>query len=61
MAVRATPVHAVEAGWALLECHDGSMPLMDDDDPRQVALDVFVLGDSDDFRRPGSWYAVPRP
>jgi hypothetical protein len=52
--VRACAAPATVVGaWALLECAVGSMPSLGEGVGWHIALDVFVVGDNEDFDRPG--------
>ncbi|GAA5179763.1 hypothetical protein GCM10023322_10550 [Rugosimonospora acidiphila] len=51
-AARLAPATAIEVGWALLMSTSGSPRPLGEAGDRLIELDVFVVGDSDDFDRP---------
>lgn len=52
VAAHSAPATAIEVGWALLECAAGSMPSLGEGMSWHIAMDVFVVGDDEDFDRP---------
>ena len=53
-ASEAAPATAAEVGWALLESASASMPTLAPGTTWHVSIDVFAVGDGDDFDRPAN-------
>ncbi|HUR03019.1 MAG TPA: barstar family protein [Nonomuraea sp.] len=51
-AAAVAPATTIEVGWALLESHFGSMPTFAPGTPLRISMDVFALGEGEDFDRP---------
>lgn len=51
-AATAAPVTTAEVGWALVEARQGYMPTLAEGTTSRVAIDLFVIGDGEDFDAP---------
>ena len=51
-AAEAAPATAAEVGWALLESAVSSMPTLAPGTSWRLSMDIFAVGDGDDFDRP---------